>query len=162
MAADTSEGNYNDRLYWICVSNDFKGIQLLISDNQGENWRRTGTIGYSTDRIIKTRIPEIAVNNEGIVGLAWYGVSQTSAGLCYDIYFSAFTDGVKIFLPIQKVSTAISCPQTKENKNAFHRWPVGGDYSGIAEGADGTFHIFWADSRSGIYTLRTATVNVSK
>ena len=162
LVADTSEGDYKDRLYWICGSDDFKGIQLFLSDNKGENWTKTGNIGYSGDRKIKTRIPEIAVNNESVVGVAWYGVSQTSDGPCYDIYFSSSIDGSETFLPVRKISTKTSCPNTEMNKNAFGRWPVGGDYSGLAAGADGTFHILWSDSRSGIYSLRTTAIRVNE
>jgi hypothetical protein len=31
---------------------------------------------------------------------------------------------------------------------------------GLVAGADGRFHILWADSRGGVYQLRTATVRV--
>ena len=58
------------------------------------------------------------------------------------------------------VASAPSCPDTARNGRVATRWPEGGDYSGLAAAADGTFHVLWADSRDGIYRLWTAPVTV--
>ena len=57
-----------------------------------------------------------------------------------------------------KVSSAKNCPNTVANGQVAERWPAGGDYHGLAAAANGQFHLVWADSRDGIYKLRTATV----
>jgi hypothetical protein len=37
---------------------------------------------------------------------------------------------------------------------------AGGDYFGLAAAADGSFRLLWADSRDGIYQLRSSSVRV--
>ncbi|HLM61307.1 MAG TPA: hypothetical protein VK308_10915 [Pyrinomonadaceae bacterium] len=41
------------------------------------------------------------------------------------------------------------------------RFPGGGDYMGMIATPDGGFRIMWADSRTGTFQLRTATVKVN-
>jgi hypothetical protein len=60
------------------------------------------------------------------------------------------------------VSNATSCPDVPQNKGAFALFDAGGDYSGLAATSDGLFHVVWSDARSGIYQLRTSTVNVRR
>jgi hypothetical protein len=79
---------------------------------------------------------------------------------CQHLYFAASRDGGGTFLPEVKVSTAENCPDTPQNAEAGRRWVAGGDYFGLAAAAEGSFRLLWADSRDGIYQLRSSTVRV--
>jgi hypothetical protein len=60
-----------------------------------------------------------------------------------------------------RVTPEPSCPRASERQRGIAtRWPFGGDYSGLAAGADGRFHLLWADSSGGIYQLRTAVAQI--
>ncbi|PYQ64967.1 MAG: hypothetical protein DMF53_06405 [Acidobacteria bacterium] len=138
-----------------------KGLFLLISDDGGESWRTAGTV-TDAPAGANAETPAIAVNREGVVGVAWYDTRRDPTESCYDLYFSASLDGGATFLPNERVTPVSSCPQTSpQQQGVASRWSFGGDYSGLAADADGKFHILWADSRSGIYRLWTADVRVN-
>jgi hypothetical protein len=107
----------------------------------------------------------VAVNNQGVVGIAWYDGRDDPRGYrsvfrCQHVYFTASLDGGRTFLPGVKVSEAENCPDTPRNAEAGRRWVAGGDYFGLAAEAAGAFRLLWADSREGIYQLRSSTVRV--
>ena len=158
IVADTSTGPFRDRVYLQCTKRGENGLGILGSDNRGERWSELGRANAREDDALrKTR--SVTVNNQGVLGVSWYERAKSSQ--CQHIYFAASRDGGKTFLPEVRVSTAESCPNTPQNGRAAERWQFGGDYSGLAATSDGLFHILWADSRSGIYQLYTATVRVS-
>ena len=95
-------------------------------------------------------------------GAAWYDTRRDPRGECFDIYFIASFDGGATFLPNVRATPEPSCPRASSGQRGVAtRWSFGGDYSGLAAGADGTFHLFWADSSGGTYQLRTATARVT-
>jgi hypothetical protein len=110
------------------------------------------------------RIPAIAVNNKGVVGIAWYDTRRGTTNTCFDLFFSASLDGGESYLPNVQVSDTQSCsdPNVAGNTvggfNAARFWPAGGHYFGLAADADGVFHALWADSRTGVYQLWTAPI----
>ncbi|MDX1572274.1 MAG: hypothetical protein R3200_17465, partial [Xanthomonadales bacterium] len=60
-----------------------------------------------------------------------------------------------------RVTTETSCPNAPGNGRAgAQSWNSGGDYSSLAALPDGRFAVVWADSRSGRFQLRTATIRV--
>lgn len=100
------------------------------------------------------------MNRDGVIGIAWYDGRNHPDRACLDIYFTASLDGGESFLPEQKVSSearVLIRPPTVGRPTAF---TAGGDYNGLAAGADGRFHLLWSDSRSGRFGLRTATITV--
>lgn len=136
------------------------GLFLLISDDGGESWRAAATITDAPPGA-DAATPAIAVNRDGVVGVAWYDTRRNPRGECFDLYFTASLDGGATFLPNVRVTPEPSCPRASDRQRGVAtRWPFGGDYSGLAAGADGRFHLFWADSSSGIYQVRTATAQV--
>lgn len=54
----------------------------------------------------------------------------------------------------------LGCPNAPGNGRAGRSWPMGGDYSSLAAGPDGSFHLVWADSRTGHFQLRHAELRV--
>jgi BNR repeat-like domain len=154
-----------DRIYHLCSARELNGIQLRYSDNRGETWSEPIRIDHPDDTTPQTRTPAIAVNREGVVAIAWYdarGDRNTIKGnfRCQEIFFTASVDGGVTFLPEVKVSTKPSCPATPRNVETALRFPAGGEYMGMAAAPDGSFRLLWADNRSEIYRLYTATVSV--
>jgi hypothetical protein len=54
-------------------------------------------------------LPVVAINRDGVVGVAWYDHRDDHTGRCWKYYFSASLNGGKTFLPNQPVSSAASC-----------------------------------------------------
>ncbi len=164
LAVDRSGGPDHDRLYWLCNDRTFAHVYLHYSETHGERWSDPIHVNRGSGREPYVRTAAIAVNREGVVGISWYdGRSDPTADLafrCQELFFTASLDGGLTFLPEVKVSSAKTCPITPANGQAGRRWPAGGDYHGLVAGADGRFHVLWADSRDGVYQLRTATIGV--
>jgi hypothetical protein len=155
-----------DRLFHVCAAAQFDGIQLRYSDTFGEIWSAPVRVDRPGNITPYSRTPAIAVNRDGVVGVAWYdgrGDGSTIKGSfrCTEILFAASLDGGATFLPEVRVSSGKSCPASPENVGVALRFPAGGEYMGLAAASDGTFRLLWSDSRSGIYQLRTATVSVA-
>lgn len=108
-------------------------------------------------------IHAIAVNKEGVIGVMWLA-REESAEPCSRLRFSVSTDGGRSFRESVKVSDIASCPgRSPRNAAAHAHRPLGGgDYNGLAAAADGSFHVVWADARSGIYQLHHARVVVEQ
>jgi hypothetical protein len=137
-----------------------RSLFLLTSDDGGETWKAGGTVTGAPPGA-NAETPAVAVNRDGVVGVAWYDTRHDPRGECYDLFFTASLDGGATFLPEVRVTPEPSCPQASERQRGVaSRWPFGGDYSGLAAGADGRFHLFWADSRAGIYQIRSASAQV--
>ena len=161
LAVDASTGPSRDRLYLTCTNRERNTIFVHNSSDRGERWSAPVRASSATSEVIFRRTPSIAVNKDGVVAVTWYERQKEGTRECQYIYFTASLDAGKTFLPETRVSSAPSCPDTPRNGGSAKRWPAGGDYSGLAAAADGSFHVMWSDSRQGIYQLWTARVQVS-
>ena len=162
IAIDTTE-NFKNRIYSIKSLGEFrefKGFELMYSDDSGESWSEPKSIGEQTGQSEYMRNANMAVNKDGVLGIFWY--DRRNEKDKNDIYFTASLDGGKSFLPEKRITTASTNPLTNQNGWTAKRWPVGGDYSGIQTLSDGSFQIVWADSRSGIYQLYTTNIKIEK
>jgi len=154
---------------WVFEDGIPADVYLMYSDDRGESWSAPTRVN-DNQRQAKHEEPMVSVNDQGVVGVAWYDRRHASAADCYDVYFSASMDGGESFLPNIRVSTTTSCQKVSGNvisdpngqRDIAERWQTGGDYSGIAAAADGRFHVVWADSRTGLYQLWTRSVRVSR
>lgn len=165
LAVDASNGPYRNRLYWLCHDRTSEHIYITRSADRGETWSDPIVLNGSSGRIPYIQNVAIAVNRDGVVGISWYDARNDpreyrGSFRCQELFFTASLDGGRTFLPDVKVSSAENCPDTPGNDETGRRWNAGGDYHGLAAAADGRFHLLWADSREGIYQLRTATVRV--
>lgn len=160
VAADASTGPYRDRIYLTCWDRPMERLYLFTSNDSGSSWSPPTLVsrGYVQNGMV-------AVNNKGIVGVAWYDGRDDPRGYravfrCQHVYFAASLDGGSSFLPEVRVSSAENCPDTPQNAEAGRRWVAGGDYFGLAATAEGSFRLLWADSREEIYQLRNSTVRM--
>ena len=166
LAVDPSSGPFRDRLYWICTSDRYESVLLHFSSDRGEQWTKPIRVDQGSGTSPYVRTPSVAVNRDGVVGVAWYdarnaGERYKHEFVCLEIYFTASLDGGNTFLPEMKVSSEKSCPMRPQNEEVGWRFPAGGDYMGFAAAPDGQFVLLWADSRSEMYQLHTATLKVS-
>lgn len=139
---------------------DFPALFLVSSGDAGSSWSGPAEV---TDgpAWAHAETPAVTVNRDGVVGVAWYDTRHDREGLCFDLYFSASMDGGRTFLPNVRVTPKTSCPRSIERQRGVaQRWAFGGDYSGLTAGADGSFHLLWADSRTGLYQVWSAVVRV--
>jgi len=151
-------------------------VYVMYSDDSGETWS-TPTRVSDHKRPTFVNRAMLAVNLDGAVGVAWYDGRNGSAEDCYDVYFSLSVDGGDTFATNHRLSSATSCQNVPGNvviaptlagpgvlvdqdgeRDIAARWPLGGDYSGLAAGPDGRFHVVWADSRTGVYQLWTRSI----
>ncbi len=160
VSIDASAGAYRDRVYLTCWDRAMERLYLFASSDGGGSWPPPTLVsrGYVQNGMV-------AVNNQGIVGIAWYDGRDDPRGYravfrCQHVYFTVSLDGGSTFLPEVKVSTAENCPDTPQNAEAGRRWVAGGDYFGLAAASDGSFQLLWSDSRDGIYQLRRSSVRV--
>ncbi|HKA18804.1 MAG TPA: sialidase family protein [Blastocatellia bacterium] len=158
LAVDSSPGSFRNRLYFVCTNREQNEIYLNYSADRGEKWSNPAPV-HQTQTDIMRKTPTVAVNKDGVVAVTWYDrVDPTRR--CWELYFAASLDGGQTFLPEVRVSTTMSCPENPLNAGTAQRWPTGGDYSGLVATSDGLFHVFWSDSRTGIYQLWSAQVKV--
>ncbi len=169
LAVDASATSpFRDRLYtvWTRFESTPRGIFFVHSSDRGRTWstpiRANDSLGEETEQ----RILEITVNNKGVVGVAWYDTRRGTTNTCFDLFFAASLDGGVSFLPNVRVSDTPSCsdPNVPGNIigsfNVADFWPAGGHYFGLTADAEGVFHALWADSRTGVYQLYTARIEV--
>ncbi|HEV2863375.1 MAG TPA: sialidase family protein [Pyrinomonadaceae bacterium] len=159
-------GPFRERVYHLCAANQFAGIQVRHSDDRGEKWSDAIRVDRPGNFEPYTRTPAMAVNSDGVVGVAWYDGRNDPSPIkgvfrCQDIYFTASLDGGETFLPEVKVSAKRSCPAGPRNVQTASRFPAGGEYMGMVATPDGAFHILWSDSRAETYQLRVATAKVN-
>lgn len=162
MAVDTSSSTNKDRIYpvssfpgllhvWHCSEKGEQWSESTVpgSDEKGEGW--------------KLRNPQVAVNNAGIVAVAWRNHLSPRDADCSQLFLSASADGGKAFLPGVPAST-VSCTNLPGNQllgGFVERWKAGGEYFGLTAGSDGVFRLLWPDSRDGHFSLWMTTGKVS-
>ncbi len=169
LAADLSEGADRGRLYLAVdeIRDGSPGVYLHASRDGGLSWGPPARA--TTHERGPFANPVVAVNDEGTVGLAWYDGRHGTAEACWDVYFSASPDGGATFPPEVRLTPQTSCSRVPGNivyrsggreVDVARRWPAGGDYFGLVGGDGGSFHLLWADSRTGVYQLWTTRVEV--
>jgi hypothetical protein len=183
------DGAFKDRLYTVWT--DYRGgaYRLLFSysKDRGKIWSASRPIVDDVPRSVSQYQPELAVNNDGVLGLTWFDTrnSANHDNKEYDEYFAASIDGGETFSAPVRVSDATShrmgkgnlalqgslfdldMPSGEEETRASFisgasRWPAGGDYMQMAADGHGVFHPLWADARTGTFQIQTASIAVHK
>lgn len=188
LAVDSS-GAFKDRLYTVWTDHRGGSYQLVFSysKDRGKTWSAARPIVDDVPAWVSQYQPELAVNNDGVLGVTWFDTRNSSNhdNKEYDEYFAASLDGGQTFTSPVRVSDATSLRMGKGNialqGNMFDlklpsgeeetrvsfisggsRWPAGGDYMQMAVDDHGVFHPFWADARTGTFQVQTAAVKVIK
>lgn len=165
LAADQTNGTYQDRLYSACGGDKGKTILFMYSkgEHKGDYWSDATAIELPESLQGERRDPHIAVNKDGIVAISWLDSRDKPSG-CFSPYIAISSDGGESFSKPQRVGSELSCANEKAGKHVYEsgRWSWGGDYFGLTAAADGRFHVLWSDARSGKFELMTAAVSVTK
>lgn len=193
LAADHSNGPFKDRLYavWGDAKSGRCDVRFSYSSDKGKSWSSSIVINDAPDpadpqRSSNQSMPVIAVNKNGVVGVAWYDRRETRDDLGWYVRFSASLDGGETFLPSVRVSSA---PEVHKRDAALPIWvyaeggggfPIyrrdsriainistdqgedaGGDTAGMATDGNGNFHPVWVDNRTGVLQMWTSNIAVS-
>jgi hypothetical protein len=112
-----SRSRFRDRLYvvWDDVSTGESNIWLTWSGDRGRTWtpkvrvndNRPAAEGGPRDFRMT---PVVAVNADGVVGVAWYDRRDDPTRRCWKKYFAASLDGGQTFTRNVPISTVPSCP----------------------------------------------------
>jgi hypothetical protein len=180
FAVDNHSKDFRDRVYVAWTDFRLGPIRVFFShsEDRGLHWSEPALLDPSVPKQAMQGQPVVAVNRDGVVGVTWYDTRDSSDGSQFHEYFTASLDGGRTFLAPVRISSAPSTPRGAGNMNfgvlggrhketsyiqlvsAASRWRGGGDYMGLAADKDGTFHLFWADARSGTFQIYSASVSV--
>lgn len=177
VAADGSTGPFRGRVY--TVVDDFRdgagGVFVYHSADRGESWSSAVRASEPDSMPGMRRTPTVAVNHRGEVLAAWLDPQDDPDRACWRLLAAASVDGGETFLPPAAVSETAYCnvqpgnvvplasgPAVSPTFDAAARWPGGGDYFGLAAHPDGSFRMLWADSRSGVFQLWTASIHLEE
>lgn len=137
-----------------------QGVFFSRSDDHGVSWSAPSPLATGDAATFHAENPVTAVDPDGNVGVAWYERPPDADPGCWRVRFALSTDGGATFLEPVTVSSERFCARRGEVDGAG-RWRVGGDYFGLAATGRGAFRVLWADSRSGVWALRTAEVSLA-
>ena len=155
LAADTSTGPFAGRLYFACRERGAGRIVVNHAGDGREEWSTPVSVGQA-DAVAEERIPAIAVNNRGVVGVAWIDGRTAPGHRCEEtVYFAVSLDGGETFSAHERISAITeACPDNTLTD------PTGGDYFGFAPAPDGRFELLWAETRNGVTELRRISVTI--
>ena len=143
FTADLSNGPFGGRLYYACKQAGGGPIVVTNSRDGGETWSPVYTVPAATpDRNVRS-IVSLAVNDRGVVLVAWYDGSPSGAACEQSLYVSTSTDGGRTF----SAGARVACSG-------------GGDYFGLVVLPDGRFRVLWPETYNGTPQLRTAIVTI--
>ena len=176
LAADTGSGPFRDRLYaaWTDFRSGRGQILLSHSEDRGKSWSDPIVVNRGGGPAFR---PMLAVNDEGVLGVAWYDRRESPSGLGYSVRFAASTDGGETVGPSVRVSEepfryswddGLVTMGMGRGGGGAHRADVslhsfnetGGHTAGMAADASGRFHPVWVDNRTGVSQIWTAPVTV--
>jgi peptidyl-prolyl cis-trans isomerase A (cyclophilin A) len=108
---------YRDRLYvvWDDVSSGESNIWFTSSSDRGRTWTPRKQINDNPPRAPGSPVdfrmtPVVAVNPDGVIGIAWYDRREDPTRRCWKKYFAASLDGGQTFTRNVPVSSQPSCP----------------------------------------------------
>lgn len=161
VAVDLSPGRFRGRLYlaWNSEPEGRQNVTVARSDDNGETW---SACAIKAPNAGPANFSSVAVSNNGTLGVAWIQHAPEESGRkCWRAYFAASVDGGESFSAPLAVSSAVSCPDPTANYgNTQHPFTRGGDYTGLAAAADGSFHVAWHDCRDGAFQVYAARIRV--
>lgn len=165
MATDVS-GKYKGRMYFIKNTGTDParsyGLFLKYADAVDGSWSEDIRIDHNDQPEKFMRTSAIAVNKNGVVGIAWVDRRNDPLLKKNDVFFTVSHDGGKTFQKEIRVTDISADPAVPGNGKTAERFLSGGDYMGLEAKPDGSFQLAWSDSRSGVFQLYTSNIQVKK
>ena len=176
FAADASRGSFRDRLYAAWTDTSTPRSRILVSSSDGgRSWSAPAAVnaeaGADSAKALDDYQPTVAINREGVVGVSWR--RRASGEEDAEVRFAFSRDGGSTWSPSVLVSRpagpvagglakARLGPADDGETPGSRRQKLykGGDTAGLAADANGVFHALWADQRSGIGQVYTASIDV--
>jgi hypothetical protein len=180
FAVDTT-ARFRDRIYavWAERLDKAQDVVLRYSNDKGKTWSAARRVAAPSAEGARQFLPAPAINRDGVLGIFWLE-SLPPTNKVSHAFFTASVDGGEHFLPARRVTSQISEPHNTGNyalsyfgsagdsanvvaafSSGLGRFSSGGEYIGLAADADGVFHPFWPDARSGAFQLYTSRVSVT-
>ncbi len=163
IAGDPTDRFAPGRLYAVrtVAPDSTPSILLSWSDDHGRSWSEDVTVADPVAGARPIGPANIAVDEEGTVGVAWFDSRNGGDVRTVDLYVSVSSDGGATFTEEARVTEVTSANDTVANGRAVDRFGQGGDYFGMQPHPEGGFQLLWADSRTGVYQLYTAHVGIA-
>jgi hypothetical protein len=112
-----ASSQFRDRLYvvWDDVSTGESNIWFTSSSDRGRTWTPRKRINDNPPSPPGSPVdfrmtPVVAVNPDGVIGIAWYDRREDPTRRCWKKYFTASFDGGQTFTRNVAVSSQPSCP----------------------------------------------------
>ena len=176
-----AEADARGRLHvvWHELAGGVYRLRYTRSDDRGATWTAPRFLAPTSSEVpadAQQYQPGLAVNKDGVVGVAWFDTRHQPGVTGYDRYFTASTDGGETFSAPVRVSTVSSTPRLDHRRDAKdhtkfrwlpgfddRRWASGGDYVGMTALADGAFLPVWPDARhDGVQQIYGARIRVTR
>ena len=183
LAVDPGSPSFSDRLYALRVDqSDRARVLINASDDGGRTWSRSRRVDDDAPGAPNPRPdasnPAIAVNRAGIVAVGWADRRKDPRNLSSFYRVAISRDGGETFSPSVEVSSAPSrfadgetvplrpSPDVSDGRNGVLRASLGvdswyfdmGHTVDLIAAADGVFHAFWIDNRTGVHQIWTAPI----
>ena len=181
LAVDASEGNSKD---WVhCVWTDSQGrgsadamdgtrIFFSSSTDYGETWSQAVVLSEQAmdtqaDGEFAAFVPSIAVNDDGVVAVAWYdrrGLPKTkrSREEGRSNVFTTRSSGWNFRVRVSVDGGLTWMPSIQVNEEPGTGDVFVGHTAGLVATADGRFHAAWIDNRTGKNSVWTTWIEVAK
>ena len=194
LAVDAGDGPFRDRLYvtWADRRSGRCEVLFAYSADKGETWSKPAVVNDDQSPSDRERqsdhlLPSVAVNNAGVVGVAWSDRRESADNISgWRLRFSSSLDGGETFTPSVPVSEQAQkspvggyLPIMAYTQGGGHHRPrarggnitmeigpqwidflAAADTTGMAATSDGGFHPVWVDNRTGIPQEWTSAVRV--
>jgi hypothetical protein len=149
FAADASTSAFAGQLYFACRRAGGGPIVVATSRDRGDTWKPVIAMrATGSDSTAESRIPGLALNDRGVVGVAWIEATKRPDKSCEQrVYFAASSDGGRAFSDGTEVSRSTDCG-------------TGGDYFGLVAVPDGSFRLMWAAATGNRSRLRVVRIEV--
>lgn len=165
MAID-QKSKYKGRVYFVKNTGTdparSHGLFLKYADDLNGPWSEDKRIDHNNAEEKFIRTSAIAVNHEGVIGIAWIDRRNDPKLKKNDVYFTVSINGGQSFEKEIPVTDVSSDPLTPGNGKTGERFMSGGDYMGLEAKPDGSFQVVWADSRTGIFQLYTSNIKTER
>lgn len=165
MAID-QKSRYRGRMYFVKNTGTDParsyGLFLKYADDLNGPWSEDIRIDHNDAGEKFIRTSAIAVNHEGVIGIAWIDRRNDPQLKKNDVYFTVSFNGGQSFEKEIRVSDISTDPLTPGNGKTGERFMSGGDYMGLEARPDGSFQVVWADSRTGVFQLYTSNIKTER